>query len=115
MWIISETGFVSIVRAVEDPTLLAVRGRVRDDVARFGSLYMGVVPAVQHDERRDYPYRLFAKPKEIAKAMERAVRLVSYSDFKNRVAQVSRQESGPRSNVYAVIWRALRDLEALNG
>lgn len=87
MWILLTKGAVSIVKfnhaAEGDPKTMQVRSRRKEWLAAFAK-YMDRNPKFQHDEgTKDYSWRFFATPEEVAAAAGKAVLDVTYSNFKN--------------------------------
>lgn len=84
MWILTNNAFVSIVEHRDDPDMLVVRGRHAGDVARF----LGVLKALEQvTPDADYRFRIVAKRDAVEKALVRAVRDVTYPNFKNSIRE----------------------------
>lgn len=88
MWLITSNSFVSIVEHLDDPDLLIVRGRFKGDAARF----LGV-PAAREQETpdADYRFRIATKREVVERAVVRAVRRVTYPNFKDSIREAWRK------------------------
>lgn len=86
MWVLMTKGAVSIVQfnhAPEgDPNTMQVRSRRREWLGAF-ACYMDRNPKLIHSDDKDYQWRFFASPDEVAAAVGRAVLDIRYSNFKN--------------------------------
>lgn len=88
MWLITSDAFVSIVAHRDKPDTLIVRGRFKGDAARF----LGV-PAAREQETpdADYRFRIVAKREVVERAVVRAVRRVTYPNFKDSIREAWRK------------------------
>lgn len=102
MWVFSVEGFVSIVADRKDPRRMLVRGRSRADVENF-SRRLGI--AVTETPEADYPYRLFAPKKRVAKLLAELVSEVDYPNFKDEVAA---RQGKDREDLYHEVWGVMR-------
>jgi hypothetical protein len=111
MWIISTTGFFSIVRKPEDVELglLTIRGRVRADLERLKTMYLPKASSISEDERADYRYRLRAKVFDVGEALGRMAVDINYANFKSAVEE---RQGWTRHEVYVLVWQVLRQLIA---
>lgn len=104
MWIFTNDAYVSIVQHRDDPDTLLVRGRFRGDAARFLGL-------PQHHEieltTADYRWRVVTSRATVEKAMLRAVRRVSYPNFKDSIVRAWRKAVSMR--VWSVMAQAQRE------
>lgn len=101
MWIILNNSFVSIVEHRDDPELLIVRARFKGDAARF----LGA-PASREKETpaADYRFRIVAKRESVERAVLRAVRGVSYPNFKDSIAEAWRKSLAMR--IWSIFFEA---------
>lgn len=86
MWITANNAFVSIVEHRDDPALLIVRARVEGDIERFfgwtktvGSVWVSI------DDTADYRFRTTVPRSDVDEAMLRAVRRITYPNFKDSI------------------------------
>lgn len=110
MWLITPTGFYSIV---EKPTdrgrgALTVRARVRADLLALRRSYCPSLGRIRESEDTDYRYRATAKRADLARAMARMIDGLSYSNFKSEVAI---QQSMHRAHLYHDVWDVLHRLQ----
>lgn len=106
MWLLTTSGFFSIVRKPGD-SLLTVRARCRADLERLAA----AVPALGSIEAgggTDYPYRARVGADELATAMAAAVRGIDYANFKDAVA---RRAGVRRAKLYGKVWQTLLEIE----
>lgn len=110
MWLITPTGFYSIV---EKPTdrgkgTLTVRARVRGDLLALRRAFCPSLGRVRESEDTDYRYRAAAKRTELAGALARMIEDLSYSNFKSEVAI---QQGLDRAHLYHDVWDVLHRLQ----
>lgn len=102
MWLMLSNSFLSIVDKVEppDPSQLLVRARVAGDIER-------VFPdaVVTHTPRADYAYRATLPRAAIAVALADAIGRITYSNFKDSVADQQRHDA------YLECWNAMYELQ----
>jgi hypothetical protein len=86
MWIATNQGFFSVVASDQDPTVLMVRARFRDDLRRaFDPLLKRLGLEVFHSPDRDYAYRCFIPRDEFAREIARRLLETDYTNFKDSV------------------------------
>ena len=85
MWIFTSNAFVSIVQHRNDPTILIVRARYREDLREF----LGACKIV-HLKDADYPYRAEVDRLVVTKSLAVAVENLHYDNFKNSVRNQGR-------------------------
>lgn len=104
MWILSTSGFYSVVQKPEDvpADMLTVRGRVRSDLANMG---LGKVISTPD---ADYRFRVRAPADAVAARIAGLCRSIDYVSFKDAVAQV---QGNDRANLYALVWLNLARLQ----
>lgn len=110
MWLITPTGFYSIV---EKPTdrgkgTLTVRARVRGDLIALRRAYCPSLGRIRESEDTDYRYRATAKRADVARAMAAMIDGLSYSNFKSEVAI---QQGLDRAHLYHDVWDVLHRLQ----
>lgn len=113
MWIATSHGFFSAVQDRDDPDVLRVRCRVRDDaeylVGRMTSLgHAGL--RIERDETADYLFRVLVPRSGLALFLAEEVLRIDWSNFKDRVKEVQGAE---RAAAYQRVWGALADLQEL--
>ena len=84
MWLISPTGFFSIVckPGDEEQGMLTIRSRVRSDLDALRE-YLPSLGAIAEGTGSDYRYRARAKRGEVSKALEKLVQQIDYANFKD--------------------------------
>ena len=110
MWLITPTGFYSIV---EKPTdwgkgTLTVRARVRGDLLALRRAYCPSLGRIRESEDTDYRYRSTAKRADVARAVAAMIDGLSYSNFKSEVAI---QQGLDRAHLYHDVWDVLHRLQ----
>jgi hypothetical protein len=112
MWIITTSGFLSVVQNLNskgpDDALL-VRGRVRADLERFADFAAqhGNRPAVVGSPDADYGFRLTTSRETLSAFLDAQVKTLDYPNFKSEVAKTDPQ----RTHAYMDVWTALRRLQ----
>jgi hypothetical protein len=110
MWIALPFGFFSIVAHRDKPDRLLVRARVRADIESFAAR-LTHARQVRETPEADYPYRLTASRRAVARMLEHFTHdELTYDNFKARVGHAQGAE---REAVYAELWAVLR--RALGG
>jgi hypothetical protein len=109
MWVVSLTGFYSVVVDSVDTNRLVVRTRVRRDLVRLKRRYLPSLTHVAHTPGRDYQFRAFCRPAAWADAAAAMVRDISYSNFKYEISKTEPR----RAEVYANVWGSLLQLVEL--
>lgn len=107
MWIMTTTGFYSVVQKPGEEEL-CVRARTGADLDRLREHYLPSLGATQKGGGTDYPYRARVGRAELAVAMVDIVRDVTYANFKSRVAE---EMGSARAHVYGSVWSALHAIE----
>src|SRR5689334_20866301 len=110
MWLMTPSGFFSIVRKPTDVAsdTLTVRSRVRSDLDDLRKRYLPDLSAVEENTGTDYPYRATAPRYDVAKAFAQMLQELNYENFKDEVARV---QGDAREKVYGKVWSVLRSLE----
>jgi 8-oxo-dGTP pyrophosphatase MutT (NUDIX family) len=110
MWLITPTGFFSVVCKPGDMKAgtLTIRARVQLDLETLREQYLPSLGPTTKNAGTDYPYRAKAKRSEVASALAQMIQQLNYDNFKNEVAE----KQGPdRAEAYHEVWKLLYDLE----
>jgi hypothetical protein len=110
MWLITPTGFFSIVQKPTDApaNTLTVRARVRQDLETLREQYLPGMGEIAESRSNDYRFRAVAPRAEVAAAMAAIVNGIEYPNFKSQVAKVQ----GPkRAHLYHEVWDVLYRLQ----
>jgi ADP-ribose pyrophosphatase YjhB (NUDIX family) len=109
MWLITPTGFFSIVCKPGDKEqgMLTIRSRVRSDLDALRE-YLPSLGAIAEGAGTDYRYRARAKRGEVAKALAKMVQQLDYANVKNEVAD---KQGEYRASFYSKVWTILNGLE----
>lgn len=103
MWIISKTGFISVVELRDDPSTLLVRARVSDDIeAAFPDA------EVFEDAKADYRWRAEVPRNVVAAFVAGQVMEVDYTSHAKEA--MSEGDAG-RHAAYMGVWRELNRLQ----
>lgn len=119
MWIFTEVGYFSIVRADPDPNgieLVMVRARVRRDLEQLVERYISATwPAeilIHEWPGRDYPYRIIISREVWGAILLELGMAVDYPNFKSRISELGQHA---RAHVYSQIWALMLGLERKTG
>jgi len=107
MWLITNFGFFSIVQKRGD-TDLTIRSRVKRDLESLREKYLPGLDEIKKSDVTDYRYRAKVSPADLAEAMGKIVRDITYDNFKNCVAE---KQSSKREHIYHKVWEDLIALE----
>lgn len=110
MWLITPTGFFSVVQKPDDVDAgtLTLRARVRSDLEALQALWLPLLGPITESRDTDYRYRAKAPREAVAAAMADMVRHLDYSNFKSEVARV---QGHRRAATYHHVWDALYPLQ----
>lgn len=110
MWLLTPTGFFSIVRKPQDAAAgtLTVRSRVRADLDELRDTLLPELGPTIENAGTDYRYRATAPKAAVAKAMAAMVEGLDYSNFKNAVAKA---QGSQREHLYHEVWQSLYKLQ----
>lgn len=110
MWLITPTGFFSVVRKPSDVATgtLTVRARVRSDIDALREQWLPTLGATQESRNTDYRFRATAPQPDVAAAIARIVEAIDYDNFKDEVA---RRQGATRAHRYHDVWAALMPLQ----
>jgi hypothetical protein len=109
MWLLLDTGFVSIVQHRDDPDLLLVRARVEDDITAV----FGPDIAVQERHGADYLYGAVIPRTRVADVLASKVMAL---DYDSHVKDIAIQRSAPadgRSAAYYDTWSAMAQMQSI--
>jgi hypothetical protein len=103
MWIATDRGFYSVVSNHDDPSLLTVRARVRDDL-----LALNFPVAITATPERDYPYRVVVSREQWKHVLATMIDEQDYGNFKHAVET---RQGTDRHDIYLGVWGALAALD----
>lgn len=107
MWLITTTGFFSVVAKPGDADL-CIRARVRKDLVDLKRDHLPSMGKIIETKNADYRFRAYASAAAIAVAAGDMVREIDYSNFKDEVKAVQGKD---RANVYMRVWTAMLELD----
>lgn len=107
MWLISKTGFYSVVAKPGDAEL-CIRARVRKDLVDLKKDYLPSMGKIIETKNADYRFRAYASAAAIAVAAGDMVREIDYSNFKDKIGAVQGKD---RASIYMRVWTALLELD----
>lgn len=107
MWTFTGFGFFSAIQHRDDPELLMIRARVRDDLVQLKK-YLPNMSDIVETPTGDYPYRVLAWRSDYAEAMRQAILNIDYTNFKNGV---TRTQGHSRHNLYMRVWSVMKNAE----
>ena len=110
MWLITPTGFFSIVQKPTDAqaNTLTVRARVRQDLETLRAQCLPGLGKIEESRTNDYRFRAVAPRAEVAAALAEMVNRLDYGNFKSQVAKVQGPE---RAHLYHDVWNVLYRLQ----
>jgi hypothetical protein len=103
MWLITTTGFYSIVQKPGEKDL-TIRSRVKKDLEALRDKYLQNMGEIMRTDNADYRYRTLISHAELAAAAAQMVLDIEYDNFKNTVARV---QGLNRAHVYGNVWEDL--------
>ena len=114
MWLVTTTGFYSVVQKPWDrePGTLTVRARARQDLEALRSAGLPELGAVTESTDSDYRFRAQAPRAAVARAMEAQVNAIDYENFKSAVG---RRQGARREHIYHDAWSAFHQIQTDNG
>lgn len=107
MWILLDKGFISIVQHKDDPDLMLVRARVRDDLSNV----LGEDIDIVEDKAADYLYRTVVSRQRVADTLRDAVLNVDYTSHVKDIAIERSSENPRRSDAYYATWTAMSKMQ----
>lgn len=108
MWILTTIGFFSVVAHRDDPNLMIVRARTREDIEALSDRYLPV-SEIDEETGTDYPFRIFVTRDEFERVAAALAREIDYDNFKNAVAA---RQGSRRALVYGQVWSVLLGLQS---
>ena len=110
MWVITRSGFFSIVCKPDDAEAdtLTIRSRVKSDLDALRE-FLPNLGEVEEGAGTDYRFRARAKRREVATALAKMVEQLDYPNFKNEVAK---KQGKYRASLYGKVWDVLYALQA---
>jgi hypothetical protein len=118
MWLFTTRGFLSIVQNKDNPDLLHVRARVKEDIDTFAELVWGLMQPeektesieVSRTDYGDYLYRFDAPREAVARAVQSIVGGIDYTNFKASVEDTTKTHDS-RVQAYFKVWNAMSHLQ----
>ena len=110
MWLITTTGFYSIVQKPwdkEDGTL-TVRARARADLETLRARGLPELGEVKEDGDADYRFRAQATKAAVARAFNDQITAIDYDNFKTAVGK---RQGAARARIYHDVWDALLPIQ----
>jgi hypothetical protein len=105
MWLITPSGFFSIVRKPDDTSgTLTIRARVKSDLEGLRQGFLPGLGPIEENTGTDYRYRAKALRTELADALAQMVQGIDYVNFKDEVAA---KQGYSRASIYGKVWQAL--------
>lgn len=110
MWLITTTGFYSVVEKPWDRQAgtLTVRARALKDLEALRSSFLPELGKIKEDATADYRFRAQAPREAVARAFQAQIAAIDYDNFK---AAVSRRQGSARAHVYHDVWHALYQIQ----
>lgn len=110
MWLITPTGFYSIVEKPSDArrNTLTIRSRVRSDLVGLRQNWLPSLGRIRESVDTDYRFRATAPRAEIAGALARMIKMLSYANFKSEVAAC---RGASRAHLYHDVWEVLHRMQ----
>lgn len=109
MWIMTTTGFYSVVQKAEDVAngTVSVRARVRADLDGLRAYLPAMGDLIETDDS-DYRYRVIGPHEAFAAAVAAMAADIDYDNFK---AVVAERQGEDRAAVYGNVWADLLALQ----
>jgi hypothetical protein len=106
VWIVTTRGFFSVVSHREDPRMVLVRARLREDLESLTELTGPIEILATPDH--DYPFRAVVSRERWSAALVLLASEIDYDNFKNAVAA---RQGHERADVYRWVWFDLATLQ----
>lgn len=106
MWLITTTGFFSIVEKPGDGEDLTVRARAAADLGRLRATFLPEL-GLTTGGGTDYAFRAKAPRAAVARATAAMVEAIDYKNFKSEVGK----KDPERAHLYLDVWTALSRIE----
>ena len=109
MWVFTDEGMFSVVRDFNDRSLLWVRFRHKDEAEGVAERYFGglEVNEIITLTNSDYPFRFSIDRVYFDRGMKKIIKWISYPNFKDHVATISRE----RAHRYCDVWALCKSKE----
>jgi hypothetical protein len=106
MWMLSTTGFISVVCKPADVArdTLTVRARVRQDLEDLRDRWLPELGEIVETRLADYGYRAFVPREAFAAGLQRLALGIDYDNFKHAVRRAQGED---RAGLYAEVWTLL--------
>ena len=114
MWLITTTGFYSVVQKPWDRKLgtLTVRARARADLEALRADSLPELGEVLEDADADYRFRAQAPKAAVARAAQAPVAAIDYDNSKSAVGKRQGKE---REQIYHKAWHSLYEIQVGKG
>ena len=111
MWLITTTGFYSIVQKPWDQAAdtLTVRARAKTDLDALREAGLPELGEIKEDLGADYRFRAQAPRAAVIRAVAAQVEAIDYDNFKSAVA---RRQGSARAHLYHGVWDALYRIQS---
>jgi len=111
MWLITTTGFYSVVQKPWDRATdtLTVRARARADLDALREAGLPELGEIKDDPKADYRFRAQAPRAAVARVVEAQVKAIDYDNFKSAVAK---RQGSARANLYHGVWDVLYRIQS---
>jgi hypothetical protein len=106
MWLLTTSGFYSVVAHRDNSDTLIVRTRLREDLEELRRSYLPDLEIVEGGDS-DYEFRALVSRMEWEHAVRQLVGDIDYPNFKDAVDQ---RQGNHRARIYARVWMVLREL-----
>lgn len=108
MWLVTKSGFVSIVRDRKDPSKVWVRARIEGDIEGLLPEYADQVTL---QAGADYCWRLLVPKTAVAVALMEQVMDLSYTGHAKESMNATSPKSNYRMKAYYACWNALAEMQ----
>ena len=98
MWLFTQNGFTSVVQHPDNPQLLVVRFRDKEDAKVFGKR-LDIKPV--YSPNNDYRWRVVVSRIKFRKLISKWIADIDYTNFKNRI---HKQGNTARNQAYTDVW-----------
>jgi hypothetical protein len=111
MWLITTTGFYSVVEKPwdRDAGTLTIRARARQDLDALRASALPELGPTAEDSQADYRFRAQAPREAVARAFHAMISGIDYDNFKSAVQH---RQGGGRAEIYHDVWSALFQIQA---
>ena len=106
MWVTTTRGFFSVVAHRDQPEMVLVRARAREDLESLAEVTGPL--EIETTPERDYGYRAVVPRERWSAGLVLLAAEIDYDNFKNAVAE---RQGYDRADVYHRVWFALTELQ----